>query len=51
MYSAWFKLLFELAIQLYETKVYTYYFDLLFEETLKRHHTKSSCHGFGKEVM
>lgn len=33
MYADWYKPLFELAIQLYDTKVYAYYFDIPFEET------------------
>lgn len=33
----WYKPLFELAVQLYDTEVYAYYFDLTFEETLRRH--------------
>ena len=43
MYADWYKPLFELAIQLYDTKVYAYYFDIPFEETLKRHQTKPNC--------
>ena len=51
MYADWYKPLFELAIQLYDTRVYAYYFDLPFEETLKRHRTKSNCNEFGEEAM
>ena len=47
MYADWYKPLFELAIQLYDTRVYAYYFDLPFEETLKRHQTKPNCNEFG----
>lgn len=41
----------ELAVQIYDTRVYAYYFDLPFEETLKRHQTKPNCHEFGEEAM
>lgn len=51
MYADWYKPLFELAIQLYGTKIYAYYFDLSFEETLKRHQTKPNCHDFGEKEM
>lgn len=51
MYADWYKPLFELAIQLYDTKVYAYYFDTPFEETLKRHQTKPNCNEFGEEAM
>ena len=51
MYADWYAPLFELAIQLYDTKVYAYYFDLPFEETLKRHKTKPNCNNFGEEEM
>lgn len=51
MYADWYKSLFELAIQLYDTRVYAYYFDLPFEETLKRHQTKPNCNEFGEEEM
>lgn len=51
MYTDWYKPLFELAIQLYDTRVYAYYFDLPFEETLKRHQTKPNCNEFGEEAM
>lgn len=51
MYADWYQSLFELAIQLYNEKVYAYYFDLPFEETLKRHQTKPNCHDFGEEAM
>ena len=51
MYADWCKPLFELAIQLYDTKVYAYYFDIPFEETLKRHQTKPNCNEFGEEAM
>lgn len=43
MYANWYKSLFELAIQLYDTRVYAYYFDIPFVETLKRHQTKPNC--------
>lgn len=42
MYANWYQPLFELAIQLYDTKIYANYFDFPFEETLKRHQTKLS---------
>lgn len=51
MYADWYKTLFELAIQLYDTRVYAYYFDIPFEETLKRHQTKPNCNDFGEEAM
>ncbi len=51
MYADWYKPLFELAIQLYDTRVYAYYFELPFEETLKRHQTKPNCNEFGEEAM
>lgn len=51
MYSDWYKPLFELAVQLYDTKIYAYYFDLPFEETLKRHQTRAKCQEFGEEAM
>lgn len=51
MYADWYKSLFELAIQLYDTRVYAYYFDLPFEETLKRHQTKPNCNEFGEKEM
>ena len=51
MYADWYKPLFELAIQLYGTKIYAYYFDIPFEETLKRHQTKPNCHSFGEDEM
>ena len=51
MYANWYKSLFELAIQLYGTRVYAYYLDIPFEETLKRHQTKPNCNDFGEEAM
>lgn len=51
MYADWYKPLFELAIQLFDSSVYAYYFDLPFEETLKRHQTKPNCHEFGEKAM
>lgn len=51
MYADWYKSLFELAVKLYDTRVYAYYFDLPFEETLKRHQTKPNCNDFGEEEM
>lgn len=51
MYADWYKSLFELAVQLYDIRVYAYYFDLPFEETLKRHQTKPNCNDFGEEEM
>ncbi len=51
MYADWYKPLFELAVELYDTKIYAYYFDLPFEETLSRHQTKPNCHEFGEEAM
>lgn len=51
MNADWYRSLFELAIQLYDTRVYAYYFDLPFEETLKRHQTKPNCNDFGEKEM
>lgn len=51
MYSDWYKSLFELAVQLYDKRVYAYYFDIPFEETIKRHKTKPNCNDFGEEEM
>ena len=51
MYADWYKSLFELAVLLYDTRVYAYYFDLPVEETLKRHQTKPNCNDFGEEEM
>lgn len=51
MYADWYKSLFELAIQLYDTRVYSYYFDLPFDETLKRHQTKPNRNDFGEKEM
>lgn len=51
MYADWYKSLFQLAVQLYDTRVYAYYFDLPFEETLKRHQTKPNRGDFGEEEM
>lgn len=51
MYANWYKPLFELAVQIYGTKIYAYYFDIPFEETLKRHKTKPNCHSFGENEM
>ena len=51
MYADWYKPLFELAVELYDNRIYAYYFDLSFEETLRRHQTKPTCHEFGEEAM
>lgn len=51
MYANWYRPLFELAIQLYKTNVFSYYFDLSFEETIRRHQTKPNCQEFGEEAM
>lgn len=51
MYANWYKSLFELAIQLYDTRVYAYYFDIPFVKTLKRHQTIPNCNDFGEEEM
>lgn len=34
IYADWYKSLFELAVQLYDTRVYAYYFDLPFRESI-----------------
>ena len=47
----WYNPLFELALQLYGTRVYAYYFDIPFEETLRRHQTRAKCNEFGEEEM
>lgn len=49
--SDWYKPLFELAVQLFQTNIYAYYFDLTFEETLKRHQTSPKCTKFGEKEM
>ena len=51
MYADWYAPLFELAIQLYDARVYAYYFDLTFEETLKRHQTRPKSNEFGEGEM
>lgn len=51
MYADWYESLFELAVQLYDTRIYAYYFDIPFEETVKRHQTKPNCNDFGEEAM
>ena len=51
MYADWYKSLFELAVQLYDTCVYAYYFDIPFAETLRRHKTNPNCNDFGEEEM
>lgn len=43
--------LFELAIQLYGTKVYAYYFNIPLEKILKRRQTKPNCNEFGEKAM
>lgn len=47
----WYQSLFELALQLYGTRVYAYYFDIPFEETLRRHQTRAKCKEFGEDEM
>lgn len=51
MYANWYRPLFELAMQLYKTNVFSYYFDLPFGETIRRHQTKPNCQEFGEEAM
>lgn len=51
MYADWYRSLFELAVRLYDAKVYAYYFDIPFEETLKRHQTRQQCNEFGEKEM
>ena len=51
MYADWHNSLFQLAIELYDSKIHAYYFDLPFEEALTRHKTKAICHEFGEEEM
>ncbi|MCM1049497.1 MAG: kinase [Clostridiales bacterium] len=51
MYADWYKPLFKLAVQLYDTRIYAYYFDLSFEDCLKRHQTKPNCNEFGEKEM
>lgn len=40
MYEEWYNPLFEVANELYDSNVYSYYFDIPFEETIKRHQTR-----------
>ena len=47
----WYQSLFDLALQLYGTRVYAYYFDIPFEETLRRHQTRAKSNEFGEEEM
>ena len=47
----WYRLLFELAVELYGTNIYAYYYDISFEETIKRHQTRSTRCEFGKKTM
>lgn len=49
--SKWYRPLFELAVMLYGTDIYSYYFDIPFEETIKRHMMKSNCNEYGEEEM
>lgn len=51
MVSKWYRPLFELAVMLYGTDIYSYYFDIPFEETIKRHMMKSNCNEYGEEKM
>ncbi|MCM1264469.1 MAG: kinase [Butyrivibrio sp.] len=51
MYADWYKPLFKLAVQLYDTRIYAYYFDLSFDECLRRHQTKPNCNEFGEKEM
>ncbi|MCM1099787.1 MAG: kinase [Clostridium sp.] len=51
MRADWYKPLFRLAVQLYDTEIYAYYFDLPFEESLRRHQTKPNCNEFGEKEM
>lgn len=51
MLADWYRTVFELAVQLYNTEIYAYYFDLPFEETLKRHQMKPNHQEFGEEEM
>ena len=51
MCADWYKPVFELAVELFDNRVYAYYFDLPFEETLRRHQTKPNSHEFGEEAM
>ncbi|MDO5156795.1 MAG: kinase [Eubacteriales bacterium] len=47
----WYRLLFELAVELYGTNIYAYYYDISFEETIKRHQTRSTRCEFGEKTM
>jgi len=51
-HSAWYKPLFEQAVQIFhEENIYAYYYDLPFDETLRRHETKNNRFDFGEEDM
>lgn len=49
--AAWYRPLFETAVQEFGSEIYAYYYDLSFEETLKRHETKPKRFEFGEEEM
>ncbi|MBS6643962.1 MAG: kinase [Clostridiaceae bacterium] len=49
--AAWYKPLFESAIEFYENRIFAYYYDIPFEETLKRHETKDKRFEFGEVEM
>ena len=51
MYDEWYSPLFNVANELYDANVYSYYFDIPFEETVRRHQTRSKSQEFGEEHM
>lgn len=49
--SAWYRPMFQKAVEAYGTNIYAFYYDLPFEETLLRHETKPNRDEFGEEAM
>lgn len=49
--AAYYKELFECAVEEYGSEIFAYYYDLPFEETLRRHETKPNRHEFGEAAM
>ena len=47
----WYKSLFDFAVELYGSNIFSYYFDVPFEETLKRHQTRAKSNEFGEKEM
>ena len=44
----WYKPLFEIAVKIFEKRIFAYYYDIPFEETLSRHGTKEKKLEFGE---